>query len=67
MGFDEVGIIEASKTSTDPNFVSKIKEIYKFEQPDSSWFFELIIETEGIHQTGFESKIKFFRMFGVKL
>ena len=67
MGFDEVGIIEASKTSTDPNFVSKIKERYKIEQPDSSWFFELVIETEGIHQTGFESKIKFFRMYGVKL
>jgi len=67
MGFDEVGIIEAAKASTDLNFVSKIREQYNFTQPDSSWFFELIIETEGIHQTGFESKIKFFRMEGVKL
>lgn len=66
MGFDEVGVIEASKASADPNFVSKLKERYMFEQSDSSWFFELIIEVEGIHQTGFESKIKFLRMNGVK-
>ncbi len=66
MGFDEVGIIEASKASTDPNFVSKLKEKYNFESADSSWFFELIMEVEGIHQTGFESNIKFLRMNGVK-
>lgn len=60
LGFDEVGIAEAARTSVDKNFIGKISEFAKTEIPINSFYFEIVLEAEGVEQTGFKSDIKYF-------
>jgi hypothetical protein len=63
LGFDEVGIIEAAKTVVDQEFISKVEKFSLTKLSSSSFFFEMVIEAEGVEQTGFRSEIKYFKLF----
>jgi hypothetical protein len=60
-GFSEVGIMDAIKTSTDPDLSNRINKYSKSSNNESPSYFELITEAEGLRYTVFNSKIKYFR------
>jgi hypothetical protein len=60
IGFDEVGVIEAAKASADLGLYNTISKKYNLEKVTSPFLFELVLEAEGIEQTGFKSEVKFF-------
>jgi hypothetical protein len=61
-GFGEAGVMNAVKTSIDPQFFSKIKNFTKSDLPDSSLYFVALTEIEGVDQTVFRSEIKYFKL-----
>ena len=60
IGFDEVGVIEAAKASADLSLYNTISKKYNLEKVTFPFLFELVLEAEGIEQTGFKSEVKFF-------
>lgn len=59
LGFDEVGVVEAAKTSVDKNLKGLIEMFSKKSVSVNN--FEMVIEAEGVDQTSFNSSVKFFR------
>lgn len=59
LGFDEVGVVEAAKTSVDKNLKELIEMFSKKSVSINN--FEMVIEAEGVDQTSFNSSVKFFR------
>lgn len=60
-GFSEVGIMDAIKTSTDPDLSNRINKYNKSSYNEIPSYFELITEAEGLRYTVFNSKIKYFK------
>ncbi len=64
IGFDEVGIIEAAKMAVNPNLLDLLVEEKLTDKiDDNPFFFKLLLEVEGINQTGFKSKFLYFDQF----
>ena len=61
-GFSEVGIMNAIKTATDPDFISKIRNFSKRNIDQKPLLFEMISEAEGLQNTVFHSQIKYFEL-----
>jgi hypothetical protein len=60
-GFDEIGIIEATKMIVNPSLISEIKSKFPNESFKMPLFYELLIEVEGVSRTLFKSDIKYFQ------
>lgn len=59
-GFSEVSVMDAIKSTTEQNFLSRINSFSKSEVTESPLSFEMISETEGVRYTVFKTKIKHF-------
>jgi len=59
-GFSEVSVMDAIKSTTEQNFLSRINSFSKSEVTQNPLSFEMISETEGVRYTVFKSKIKHF-------
>jgi len=60
-GFDDAAIIEIIKTISNPSFVHRLEEQFPDEKFNNPFFYELLIEVQGVNQTSFGSEIKFFK------
>ena len=60
LGFSEIGVMEAVKSAVDPNFNNRIKKDINKNIPQSSLYFEMVSQVEGIELTSFKSQIKYF-------
>ncbi|MFA7420135.1 MAG: helix-turn-helix domain-containing protein [Melioribacteraceae bacterium] len=63
-GFSEVSVMDAIKSTTEQNFLSRINSFSKSEVTQNPLSFEMISETEGVRYTVFKSKIKHFSPIG---
>jgi len=59
-GFSEVGIMNAIRTATDPDLVSKINSVYPKMVMQKPFQFEMISEADGVQNTVLNSQIKYF-------
>lgn len=59
-GFSEVSVMDAVKSTTEQNFLSRIDSFSKSVITESPLSFEMISETEGVRYTVFKSNIKHF-------
>jgi hypothetical protein len=62
-GFSEVGVMDAIKSSIDPNLMTRIKKIYSTPISNSFLNFEMISEVEGLRYTVFGSQIKYVQNY----
>jgi hypothetical protein len=60
LGFSEMGVMDAVRSAVDPNFNIRIKNDINKNIPQSSLYFEMISQVEGIELTSFKSQIKYF-------
>lgn len=63
-GFSEVSVMDAVKSTTEQNFLSRINSFSKTQVTQSPLSFEMISETEGVRYTVFKSEIKHFSAIG---
>lgn len=59
-GGDNVGVTEAMKTILSKDFVSQIKEHMGNSDIELPFYFQMILKTEGLSETGFKHEIVFF-------
>lgn len=62
-GFSELGVMDAIKSSLDPNLINRISKFSGRSMPGSFLNFELISEVEGLKYTVFGSQIKYVQPF----
>jgi len=63
MGFDELAIMKAVRTVTDPNFEVILKNDLLKDDIPKQLYFNLIFETEGFRRTDFVAEVKYFELF----
>jgi hypothetical protein len=67
LGFADSGVIEASIVATDQQMINTItKELVKSE-PAQPFYFTLVVETEGLNQAIFKSKVEHFIQHNSKM
>ena len=58
---DEVGLAQAVKTVTSPDFLDDLKSQFSDISFENPFYFEMILKTEGFGRTGFTSDIIYFK------
>jgi len=61
VGFDELGVIEAVKTATDPKFTTILSDSFNVQNYNKPFLFSSVIEVEGIDRSSYNSKIVYFQ------
>ncbi len=62
---DEVGLTQAVKTITSPDFLDDLKSQFSDISFENPFYFEMILKTEGFGRTGFTSDIVYFKEISV--
>ncbi|NVN97640.1 hypothetical protein HXX01_05475 [Candidatus Nomurabacteria bacterium] len=65
-GFSEVSVMDAIKSATDENFLSRVNTFTKSSINQNPLTFEMISETEGVRYTVFKSTIKHFAQMPIQ-
>jgi hypothetical protein len=63
LGFGDSGVLQAAKIAADPSLPERIAATYGSEAIQTPFYCNLVIEAEGINQTGFKWALKYFRRF----